>query len=259
LALAAVEVVGLAVVPGLPPFIASVDQKARHAERKARRERLLSEVRMHGGSNHLRAYEQMSQRVESLYRMASDTATSLSEREVEQLDDLTVNYLAMCLGDAAMRAKVGADDGGVTERKLRALTQRLAQGGLAPDDEQQLLRAKQEYEEALARQQRMDIRRSALEASLVSMPVRMEEVYQMVMTAPSAGKLSALLEESMSKLRTAEEVNFDVEAAFGIKSAMDLGATYAEPPVAPLRQDRVTPIAAGRRTAGSVGTGGPRE
>ena len=259
LALAAVEVVGLAVVPGLPPFIASVDQKARRAERKAKRERLLSEVRMHGGSSHLRAYEQMSQRVESLYRMASDTATSLSEREVEQLDDLTVNYLAMCLSDAAMRAKDGADHSGAAERKLRVLTQRLAQGGLAPDDEQQLLRAKQEYEEAMARQQRMEIRRSALEASLVSMPVRMEEVYQMVMTAPSAGKLSALLEESMSKLRTAEEVNFDVEAAFGIKSAMDLGATYTEPPLAPPRQDRVTPIAAGRRTAGSVGSGGPRE
>lgn len=259
LALAAVEVVGLAVVPGLPPFIASVDQKARHAERKAKRERLLSEVRMHGGSSHLRAYERMSQRVESLYRMASDTATSLSEREVEQLDDLTVNYLAMCLSDAAMRAKDGADNSGVTERKLRALAQRLAQGGLAQADEQQLLRAKQEYEEALARQHRMDIRRSALEASLVSMPVRMEEVYQMVMTAPSAGKLSALLEESMSKLRTAEEVNFDVEAAFGISSEVEAVPRISQPTLAASRQERVTPISAGRRTVGSVGTGGPRE
>ena len=259
LALAAVEVVGLGVVPGLPPFKASVDQKARRAERKAKRERLLSEIRMHGGSSHLRAYEQMSQRVESLYRMASDTATSLSEREVEQLDDLTVNYLAMCLSDAAMRAKDGTDHNGAAERKLRAVSQRLAQGGLAQDEEQQLLRAKQEYEEALARHQRMDIRRSALEASLVSMPVRMEEVYQMVMTAPSAGKLSALLEESMSKLRTAEEVNFDVEAAFGIKSETDLSATYVQPPLATPRQDRVTPISVGRRTAGSVGTGGARE
>ena len=259
LALAAVEVVGLAVVPGLPPFIASVDQKARHAERKAKRERLLSEIRMHGGSSHLRAYEQMSQRVESLYRMASDTATSLSEREVEQLDDLTVNYLAMCLSDAAIRAKDGGESGGAAERKLRAVTQRLAQGDLAQDERQQLLRAKLEYEEAMARQQRMEIRRTALEASLVSMPVRMEEVYQMVMTAPSAGQLSALLEESMSKLRTAEEVNFDVEAAFGIPSGIDSGTTTTQPPLAPPRQDRVTPIAAGRRTPGSVSTGGPRE
>lgn len=259
LALAAVEVVGLAVVPGLPPFVASVDQKARREARKVRRERLLGEIKIHGGSNHLRAWEQMSQRVESLYRMAADTSTSLSEREVEQLDDLTVNYLAMCLSDAAIRAKDGGESGGAAERKLRAVTQRLAQGDLAQDERQQLLRAKLEYEEAMARQQRMEIRRTALEASLVSMPVRMEEVYQMVMTAPSAGQLSALLEESMAKLRTAEEVNFDVEAAFGIPSGIDSGTTTTQPPLAPPRQDRVTPIAAGRRTPGSVSTGGPRE
>ena len=63
----------------------------------------------------------------------------------------------------------------------------------------------------------------------------------------------------MTKLRTAEEVNFDVEAAFGIKTEIGAGSSYAELPLAPSRQDRVTPIAAGRRTAGSVGTGGPRE
>lgn len=258
LALAAVEVVGLAVVPGLPPFMASVDQKARREAREARRERLLGEIKIHGGSNHLRAYEQMCQRVESLYRMAADSSTNLSEREVEQLDDLTVNYLAMCLSDAAIRAKDGGEGSGAAERKLRVVMQRLAQGGLAQDEQQPLLRAKLEYEEAMARQQRMEIRRTALEASLVSMPVRMEEVYQMVMTAPSAGQLGALLEESISKLRTAEEVNFDVEAAFGISSGVDATA-YAETPQAPPRQERVTPIAAGRRTPGSASTGGPRE
>ena len=254
LGLAAVEVVGLAVVPGLPPFIASVDQKVRQEERKSKRERLLSEVRMHGGSSHLRSYEQMAQRVESLYRLAADSATSLSRREVEQLDDLVVNYLAMCLSDAVMRAKDVGDHRGLAERKLQALRQRLAQGGLAPADEQQLVRATQEYEEALARQQRMDVRRSSLEATLMSMPVRMEEVYQMVMTAPNVGSLSSLLEDSMSKLRAAEEVNFDVEAAFGIATERDLGIV-GQVLAEPQRNASVTPIASARRAAGSVGTG----
>ena len=254
LGLAAVEVIGLAIVPGLPPFIASVDQKARQEERRAKRERLLSEIRMHGGSSHLRSYEQMALRVESLYRMAADAATSLSRREVEQLDDLVVNYLAMCLSDAVMRSKDVGDHKGVAERKLQTVRQRLAQGGLAPADEQQLIRAVQEYEEALARQQRMDIRRSALEAVLVSMPVRMEEVYQMVMTAPNVGGLSSLLEESMSKLRAAEDVNFDVEAAFGIASDRDPSGS-GNVVFEPQGQARVTPISSARRAAGSVGTG----
>jgi hypothetical protein len=254
LGLAAVEVVGLAVVPGLPAFMASVDQKAYQDDRKAKRERLLSEVRMHGGSSHLRSYEQMALRVESLYRMAADSATSLSRREVEQIDDLVVNYLAMCLSDAVMRAKDVGDNNGVAERKLQTLRQRLAQGGLAQEDEQQLLRATQEYEEALTRQRRMDVRRSSLEATLVSMPVRMEEVYQMVMTAPNLGSLSSLLEESMSKLRAAEEVNLDVEAAFGIASEHDLHSV-GQVPAGPQRHERETPIASARRAAGSVGTG----
>ena len=254
LGLAAVEVIGLAIVPGLPPFIAAVDQKARQDDRRAKRERLLSEIRMHGGSSHLRSYEQMGQRVESLYRMAADAATSLSRREVEQLDDLVVNYLAMCLSDAVMRSKDVGDHKGLAERKLLTLRQRLSQGGLAPADEQQLVRATQEYEEALARQQRMDIRRSSLEAVLVSMPVRMEEVYQMVMTAPNVGSLSSMLEESMSKLRAAEEVNFDVEAAFGIASDHDHNGS-GNGLVEPQAQARVTPISSARRTAGTVGTG----
>lgn len=258
LGLAAVEVVGLAVVPGLPPFKASVDQKVCREERTARRERLLSEIRMHGGSNHLRAYEQMRQRVESLYRMAADTSNSLSVREVEQLDELTVNYLAMCLSDAAIRARDGGEASASAERKHRAVLQRLEQGGLTAQDQQQLLRAKQEYEEAMARQRRMEIRRTALEASLVSMPVRMEEVYQMVMTAPTAGRLSALLEESIAKLRTAEEVNFDVEAALGIPSLLDAGAAFSEATQVTAHQEQLHSVSVGRRAAGSVGTGGPR-
>jgi hypothetical protein len=61
----------------------------------------------------------------------------------------------------------------------------------------------------------MDARRSALEASLVSMPVRMEEVYQMVMASPQTSNLSQLLEESVSKLRLAEEAALDMEHALG--------------------------------------------
>lgn len=215
LGLLAVQMVGLAVVPGLPTFQLWADKQDRMRAREARREGLLVEVRAHGGSAHLRSYEQMCARVASLYRTASDRGTALTVREVEQLDDLTVDYLRMCLSDAVVK---NGNKGELTDgvmRKLREVDNRLAAGGLNRDDEQQLQRAKADYEEALARQSRMASRRSALEASLVSMPVRMEEVYQMVMTSPRAGNLSALLEESVSKLRLAEEAALDVEHLLG--------------------------------------------
>lgn len=211
LGLAAVEIVGLAIIPGLPNFQASVDKAAAKAAREARRSRLLEEIEAHGGSNYVGEYEQMCERVKALYRTASDRSTTLSERDVDQLDTLTVDYLGMCLSDAIQRGQDGAMANSLVMKKLKAVEQRLAQRDVSKDEEVQLRRAKAEYDELLVRQTRMQSRRSALEASLVSMPVRMEELYQMVMTAPSSGNLSALLEDSVSKLRIAEEVAMDVD------------------------------------------------
>ena len=222
LGLAALEMIGLAIVPGLPNFQLAVNERVRREQREARRETLLREVQSHGGSNHLRSFEQMCNRVASLYRTASDRSTSLTTREVEQLDDLTLDYLRMCVSDAVLRSPQGTDFSSSVNRKLRAVEERLASGNLDQEEQTQLRRAKAEYEEALARQARIASRRSALEASLVAMPIRLEEVYQMVMSAPRDGDLSQLLEESVSRLRLAEQVALDLERPYelaGIGSA----------------------------------------
>ncbi|MEO8023095.1 hypothetical protein [Polaromonas sp.] len=241
LGIAALEVLGLAIVPGLPSFRKVADEDTRRRLRKARRERLLEEIAQHGGSSYLGNYQQMSERVQSLYRTAADTSTALTGREVEQLEDLCVSYLAMCLSDAAMSQQDVNDLAGVAERKLRGVEQKLQKGGTGGAEEQQFRRARAEYEEVLARQARMISRRSILEANLVSMPMRMEEVYQMVLASPGSGDLGALLEESVAKLRAAEEVTVDVEAAFGLKSMTSL----------PSRLDGVPEAAKVSRAVGS--------
>lgn len=211
LALAAIEMVGLATVPGLAMFQAHVDKQDRFAARRARRERLLKEIEVNGGSPHLRSYEQMCARVATLYGTASERGSTLTEREVEQLDDLTVGYLQMCLSDALTRGDDKAAQASGLVRKLDGVEKRLASGDLGPDEAQALHRAKAEYEEAIARHNRIIVRRSALEASLVSMPVRLEEVHQMVVASPEGVNLGQMLEESISKLRLAEEAALDVE------------------------------------------------
>jgi len=216
LGLAAVEIVGLAVVPELPPFRAAVDKQEARAAREAWRARLLEEIKVHGGSSHLRSYERMCTRVQSLYGTATDSSTSLTQHDVEQFDGLTVDYLGMCLSDALMKGQEGSEVTASIAKKLKAVELQLERGVHDADEALRLKRAKQEFEEVLARQDRLASRRSALDASLVSMPVRMEEVYQMVMTAPRAGNLGALLEESVAKLRVAEEVALEVEEVFGI-------------------------------------------
>ncbi len=240
LALAAAQMIGMAVVPGLPSFQLSVDRQDRMRAREVRREGLLLEVKAHGGSVHLRSYEQMCARVASLYRTARDRGTALTLREVEQLDDLTVDYLRMCLSDAVAKGGDKAELAAGVVRKLREVENRIGAGALNREDEQQLLRAKADYEEAIARQTRMASRRSALEASLVSMPVRMEEVYQMVMTSPRAGNLGQLLEESVSKLRLAEEAAQDIERMVGPDTAEEM----------PTRPQSAPAKVSGRRAVG---------
>lgn len=242
LALAAIQMVGLATVPGLPTFQARVDAQDRQRARQSRRDALLLEVKAQGGSAYLHGYEQMCARVASLYRTAGNASTALSTREVERLDDLTVDYLRMCVSDAVARGSDKAELTAGVERKLRDVKSRLAAGGLGRDNEQQLLRAQADYEEALVRHHRMASRRSALEAALVSMPVRMEEVHQMVMTSTQAGNLSQLLEESVSKLRLAEEAALDVEHM--------LGPARLEPMSIKSDDTAVAAAAAGRRAIG---------
>lgn len=210
LGLTALQMIGLAVVPGLPSFQQAVDKRERAAQRGRQRERLMRELQAHGSSRHLEGYERMVERVGALYRTASDRSTTLTEREVEQLDDLTLDYLRMCLSDAVMRSTEGAEFVDDVNRKLRALHNRLQQDGLSADEAAQLQRAKAEYEEALARRSRILSRRSVLDASLVGMPVRMEEVFQMVMASPRDSNLTRLLEESVAKLQLAEDAAMDL-------------------------------------------------
>ncbi len=155
----------------------------------------------------------MTTRVASLYRTAAGKDGGLTEREVEQIDDLVVDFLRLCLSDAVLKGSKAVQLPPQVEYRLRDIEKRLEAGGLSRDEELQLRQAKAEYDEAIARQTRMATRRNTLEASLVAMPVRLEELYQMVLTAPRGGNLSQMLEESVSKLRLAEEAVADIESS----------------------------------------------
>jgi hypothetical protein len=237
LGLTALEIAGAAIVPGLPPFRAAVDREASRAERAARRQLLLDEIASHGGSEHLKSYEAMCVSIATLYRVAAESHTALSERDVDVLDNLTIHFLGMCLSETIMKAGRSKEWLTAVNGRLRAVDEQLEKEGLDPDNVAQLRRAKAEYEEALARHSRMSARRSALEASLMSMPVRIKEIYQMVMTAPHAGNLSEMLEQSVSKLRVREELDMEAddvlkwvrmtETAPAMVSAVPVGAVQA--------------------------------
>jgi hypothetical protein len=73
------------------------------------------------------------------------------------------------------------------------------------------------------------VRRSSLEASLISMPDKMEEVYQLVITSPYSSELGGKLEESLSRLRIAEEVAAEFEGpdSFNFDSTKNIAPSAA--------------------------------
>ena len=139
--------------------------------------------------------------------------------------------------DAFQRQGVQASEPDLRKR-IAALQDQLSASSLAPDEERQLQKALAEYVETSNRARRLEVRRNSLEATLVGLPDKLEEVYQLVMAAPFSTEMGSKIEESLSRLRIAEEVS----AEFNDADLFSLG-----PPSSVSSVSTVTPLAAARR------------
>ncbi len=176
-----------------------------------RRSPLIAQLTQYGDSAALAAYQQMGVRVQALYQTAKDRRTTLTPADVEKLEDLTVDYLelSVVLRSLAQRKDTASDS--VAAKRIATLRTHLEQPGLPDDEARQLRAALTEYSDAIARSRRLAVRRCALEATLAAMPDKFEEVYQRVMTAPYSTEMGNMLEESLSRLRIAEDVAAEFE------------------------------------------------
>lgn len=211
------EVLATLVVPSLPSFKAWADRDQRYQARSMRQSQLIAELTQYGDSQALTAYQQMWSRVQALYLTAQDRSTTLTPSDVEKLEDLTVDYLSLSVVLKSLAQRKDTISDGVAAKRIAALQAQLAQPGLPDSEARQLRTALAEYSDAIQRSRRLAVRRSALEATLTAMPDKFEEVYQRVMTAPCSTEMGNMLEESLSRLSMAE----DVEAEFETLSAGD--------------------------------------
>jgi Tfp pilus assembly protein PilE len=221
------EILAALAVPELPSFKAWVDREHHQQTRAQRRLQLLNEVSNFGDTNALSTYQHMFGRVQSLYATAGDNRNSLTRQDVEKLEDLTVHYLSLCVVNLSLKQRKDHSSEEVAAKRIASLQAQLKQTGLPPEQERQLRNALGEYMEVMQRSRRLAVRRSALEATLLAMPDKMEEVYQLVITSPYSTDMGGKLEESLSRLRIAEEV----AAEFDSNTAFELTTTPSPPPV----------------------------
>ncbi|MBK7003407.1 MAG: hypothetical protein IPH35_27005 [Rhodoferax sp.] len=155
----------------------------------------------------------MHRRVQAIHQSVQDGQTTLTHQDVDKLEDLSVDYLGLCVVNLSLRQRkehVGED---AVLKRMAALQTQLQNKSLPEDEARQLHNALAQYDETLQRARRLTVRRSALEATLIAMPDKMEEVYQLVITAPYSADMGGKLEESLARLRIAEEVAAEFSSA----------------------------------------------
>ncbi|WP_300339938.1 hypothetical protein [Accumulibacter sp.] len=222
IAFAAGEVLAALHIPSLPTFRDQVDRRWRAKARQASREQLFAELqkraaRREGYATRLRTYQRMLGRVDSLYQRAETGLSRLNYRDVEQLDDVTVEYLGLWLSGLVMDDRVESINLREVDAKLAGIERELA----APrpgTDVRQLQKARTDYAVLIERHNRMQSRRRALEAAMLSIPDQLDEIYQTIMTLPASEDVGSRLEEAVGKLRLQEDIEADL--ASGLAEAL---------------------------------------
>ena len=130
-------------------------------------------------------------------------------------------------------------------KRMAGIQSQLQNKTLPAEEQRQLRSALAEYSEVVQRSRRLAARRSTLEATLVSMPDKMEEEYQLVITSPYSSDMGGKLEESLARLRVAEEVANEFDTASQPSSFEPPGDTLAT---------STTPGSAARRAERTVKT-----
>ena len=213
------EVLAALAIPSLPSFRAAVDRQQHHELRAQRRLDLLNEISNYGDNAALSTYQHMLSRVQALYQTAGDSRTTLTRQDVEKLEDLTVDYLGLCAMNLSLKQRKERGNDEVAAKRIASIQSQLQNPNLPEDEARQLRSALAEYTEVMNRARRLAVRRSTLEATLMAMPDKMEEVYQLVITSPYASDMGGKLEESLSRLRLAEEVAAEFEATDSFDTA----------------------------------------
>lgn len=205
-------------VPFTESFRARIDKKYRVQARETTRKHLLEEIGQreqrdqHAWGNYgsLESYQRMQMRVASLYRIAQDSRTQLSQGDVEKLDDSTLDYLCMWLAALVIDERARAVSLKDIEARLQDIERDLKD--VKPGtDQTQLQKARTEYLSLITRHRRMLSRKAAIEALMLSMPDQMDEIYQTIVTAPTSADVDSKLAESIAKLGLDEDLEAELE------------------------------------------------
>ncbi len=204
------------VIPDSRKFRESVDQRIAREARESARAHLIEKITEKVGPAHpyWATYERMIERRDSLAALADDADTALQMNDIGGLDDATVDYLGLWLARIAVHERAEAVDERTLRGRIAAIDTQLEKtSGSA--DKRRLQKAKGELEHLVKRRQEMRTREASMEASMLSMADAFDEVYQRVISNPSAREqVAAELKVAVERMNAEEELEYELEAEF---------------------------------------------
>jgi hypothetical protein len=203
-------------VPSLSTFRSSCDQRARTRRRAGIVDDLSAEIRNRGneGDRNWGVLARMHERIAFLREIARNRDIPLNVSDIDRLDDACVDFLGLWLSHLAMEERERSADDVAIDRRLKDIEQRLAN---QPDRAEQvsLEKARGDLHEMLRRHQRIGTRKAAVEAALLSIPDAVEEIYHMVISAPTSGAQADRLQDAINRLHMEESLEATVNDELG--------------------------------------------
>jgi len=210
LAFGAGEAIASMFIPSSATFRNKVDRKWKLRRRAQATAHLQHEIsrRARDKDPRWQVHARLRERIGSLSEMIRHRPSGLSERDIDKLEDSTVDYLGLWLADLSMVERQAAVDEPGLQRRIAEISKRMESGN---EDGRRLQKARADLEELLVRHRRLASRKAAVEAALLSLPDAVEEIYHAVVTSPASGDGGARLQEAVDRLRLEEEL----ESSYG--------------------------------------------
>ncbi len=225
LAFAAGDALAALFIPSSKAFRARVDEKWRRSRRAEVREYLEQQIRLRGEADLPRAvrdeamrswetYQRMLSRIASLEEVARRPDGRLGQKELEQLEDATVNYLALWLTKLLGHERQAT----VAEKDLEARLHRVElqlEEATGVTDRRTLEKARDDLTTLLQRRQTLRSKLASVDAATLSMADAFEEVFQQAVTRPNAPEAGAQLQQAVDRMRLEEGLDLAIEEELG--------------------------------------------
>ena len=209
---AAGETIAAMYVPNSAKFRDSVDLKYQRRRRESTRRHIMTELnsRLSKDAPEFSAYGRMLDRIASLRTLAAHRESSITEADVERLDDSCVDFLGLTLARLLLEERRRTIDVAALKSRKLTIEKQLASAGSSAG-RGALQKALDDLTIIMKRYRQLENRKLAIEATMLSMPDTVEEIYHNIITNPNSSRAASHLQTAVERLQMEKELDYGLE------------------------------------------------